>query len=120
MTTPSGSPGSPQVWILQGTQPTAIIQQQSEGAPYLLANASLANNVYVSTDNNVGPGGSNAYMIAPLGSVAITSASQWWACTDPDATTELDVLPGGTSESPAPAQIAEVIAPLAAEIAQQI
>jgi hypothetical protein len=105
---------------LQDVNPVAILQQQSESASYLLFNASLTNNVYVSTDNNVGPGGGNVYTIGSLGSIAITSANQWWACTDPGATTELDVLPGGTQQSPAPSQIAEVIAPLAAAIAQQI
>jgi hypothetical protein len=124
MTTPSpsASPASalPQVWILQDVQPQNIIQQQAESVSYLLANADLNNSVYVSTASNVGPGGSNSYTIGPLGSIAITSASQWWACTDAGATTELDVLPGGSSESPAPGQIAEVIAPLASAIAQQI
>lgn len=114
------TPANPQVWILQGAQPVAVIQQQSESQSYLLANADELNNIYVSTSDNVSPGGSNAYTIAALGSISISSANQWWACTDVGATTELDVLPGGTSESPAPAQIAEVIAPLAAEIAQQI
>ncbi len=118
MATPTG--GTPQVWILQDVNPVAVIQQQPESVPYLLANADLTNNVYVSTSNNVGPGGANSYTIAPLGSIAISSAAQWWACTDPGATTELDVLPGGSSESPAPAQIAEVIAPLAAAIAEEI
>lgn len=121
MTTPGPEiRATPQVYHLQGAQPESIIQRQPAAVPYLLANADLVSNVYVSTADNVSPGGSNVYTIAPLGSIAITSASQWWACTDPGAVTELDVLPGGSSESPAPAQIAEVIAPLAAAIAQQI
>lgn len=117
MTTPGGQP---LVTDLSGITPVAIIQRSSTPVPYLITNQDLQNNVYLSTTNALVPGGTNVFVIPGLGSIAVESNEQWWACTDPEVTTAINVLPGGTSWSPAPAQIAAVIAPLAAAIAQQI
>lgn len=117
MTTPGPSPS---VFILNGTSPVQVVARSTQSAPYLLANQDLQNNVYISTSNSVAPGSTNVWTIEPLGTIALTSASQWWACTDPGVNTEVDVLPGGTNWAPAPSEIAAVIAPLAAAIAQQI
>lgn len=118
MTTPIGS--QPDVITLSGSTPTPIIQRSETPASYLITNQDDQNNVYISTDSGVSPGATNAFTLPGLGAIAVTSADQWWACTDPGTSTDVNVMPGGTNWSPAPAQIAEVIAPLAAAIAEQI
>jgi hypothetical protein len=128
MTTPytGGSPTNFQ--LLGGQTPTQILQRTSQAVPYLLANTDTDDNVYLGTSSTITPGGPDTFTIEPLGTIAVTSASAWWACTDdPGGSNQTDlpdpvlaVLPGGTNWAPSPAQIAEVIAPLAAAIASQI
>jgi hypothetical protein len=94
----------------------------------MLANLDLTNNIYISTSSSIAPGGSNTFTIEPLGTISISSASAWWAIADAPGgsnatgapTPILAVMPGGTQWAPSPAQIADVIAPLAAAIATQI
>lgn len=110
----------PVTFTLQGTQPVAIIQRSEQPAPYLITNQDEFNTVWVTTDSSVSPDASNAFPIPGLGAIAVTSGQQWWACTSDGTQTDINILPGGTNWSAAPAQIAEVIAPLAAAIAEQI
>ncbi len=121
MTTPASPVGSqPVTFTLDGAVATPVIQRSSQPASYLITNQDEFNTVWVSTDNSISPGASNAFPIPGLGAIAVTSAQQWWACTSPGVQTDVIILPGGTNWAAAPAQIAEVIAPLAAAIAQQI
>jgi hypothetical protein len=117
MTTPAGTPS---ITTLQGDTPIPVIQRSEEAAPYLITNQDEFNSVWVSPDSAMSPAASNTFEIQGLGAIAVTSQQQWYACTSPGVLTDVNVLPGGTNWSAAPAQIAEVIAPLAAAIAQQI
>lgn len=126
MTTPGGAPT--QFQLIGGQPPTQIIQRSAKPTPYLLANLDTTDSVYISTTSSITPGGSNTFTIEPLGTIAVTSEAPWWALTDSTsnsagsvtASAILSVMPGGTNWAPSPAQIAEVIAPLAAAIATQI
>lgn len=127
MTTPYGygagqapPPSAPAQYVMNGNQPIPIIQQSTQPQSYLLANTDEQSNIYISTSSSIVPVGSNVFTISPLGTISLSSAQQWWACSDTNATPALSILPGGTNWAPSPSDIADVISPLAAEIAIQI
>jgi hypothetical protein len=88
-----------------------VSQVWTGGGPVLFANQDITNTVTVGGTTNVFQDSPAAVPIPPLGSIAVEGYDSWYAIA-PAGTTALLVIPGGTSWSPSPADVALQISTL--------
>jgi hypothetical protein len=88
--------------------PQVIAGPIGPGSSVLIVNLDLLTTVYIGYSRGIGPGSSNTLAIPPLGSTTADASRPVWAVSNPAA--QIQVLPGGSSWSASPAQIAEQIA----------
>lgn len=108
------------VWV--GAQAVVLVDHVPDETSVLLLNRGLFT-VYVGGPYVDGP--STGVPLAPLGSLAVPADRQWFGVADPAANGDKQAVyrvPGGTSYSPAPSEIAAQIAAsqLAAAIGQAV
>jgi hypothetical protein len=87
--------------------PQQIAGPVGEGSSVLIVNLDLITTVYIGYSRGIGVGSSNVLAIPPLGSTTADASRAVWAVSNPPVF--IQVLPGGASWSPSPAQIAEQI-----------
>lgn len=90
------------------------------GGPVMLVNTDVTNTAYAGYSTSISPGGTNTVAIPPLGSVTMDGSRTLYGVAPVQLL--LQVVPGGTTWSPSPAQIATqlVNSTLAAAIADAI
>jgi len=104
--------------VMVGQQPMPLVDNLPGEESVLLLNRGLFV-VYVGGPYVDGPG--TGVPLAPLGSLAVPADRQWWGLAEPAAKTAQQAVyrvPGGTSYSPAPSEIAAQIQ--ASQLAAQI
>jgi len=104
--------------VMVGQQAVVLVDNVPGETSVLLLNRGLFP-VYVGGPYVDGPG--TGVPLAPLGSLAVSADRQWYAVADPaaqNATQAVYRVPGGTSYSPAPSEIAAQIQ--ASQLAAQI
>jgi len=104
--------------VMVGQQPMPLVDNLPGEESVLLLNRGLFV-VYVGGPYVDGPG--TGVPLAPLGSLAVPADRQWWGLAEPAAKAALQAVyrvPGGTSYSPAPSEIAAQIQ--ASQLAAQI
>ena len=80
------------------------------GSSVLLVNPDITQTAYAGYRSSIAPGGTNTIAIPPLGSAAVDASRTIYACAP--AAMLLQVVPGGTSWAPSPAQISAQISAL--------
>lgn len=113
--------------ILNGTDPFHLVFGTPDNIG-VIANRDLVNTVLIGpSEGSLFRSNPEVSILDPLAAIPVNGDKDVWAIVDTSkglqntpVQAEVDFIPGATGWAPAPSQIAEVIAPLSAAIAQQI
>jgi hypothetical protein len=105
-------------------QPVQVAPPGGQGATVQISNLDTTYNIYISTQYNPSPNGTNVQIIGPFASVVLPNGAALWGCSDANANNGngclTQVTPGGSDATVSPYAIAESLFPLAALIAEEI
>jgi hypothetical protein len=83
-----------------------LVSRMASAESVLIANNDILNILYIGESPNVSSGSSDVTQVPPLGAIVFGAGKNWYAATDPGKTAQIFVIPGATSWTPSPAQVA--------------